>query len=345
MPPQAMPPPAVPPQGPPSGRPPQGMPPPGPPPAMAPQGPPPGATAPAAPVTVPPRPSTPLFVPPRAGDFVQNQRGFRYKLLSALNSGGFSSVYDGVDIFETPVAIKVFSPTAPYAEVKDRWFAEAALLQQLVHPNITYIYDAFEYRNGFYLVLEKAKGNLGAYITGVPTLHPNAVLFIAQQLFMALHFIHERQVVHEDLHPGNILEFAGRVVKVSDFGISRRLAGPDAKVAPETFHRKFVVPELASQGFTNRQSDLYHVGLILYALVTGHHAIDPTLPDEEVSRLVIAGVPRVRAEELQTPLGNAIAKLLRRRHEYRYHSALDAWNSFRPLLATRNFDAPSAPGA
>ena len=237
-----------------------------------------------------------------------------------------------------PVAIKVFSPTAPYAEVRERWFAEAALLQQLVHPNITYIYDAFEYRNGFYLVLEKAKGNLGQYITGMPSLHPNAVLYIAQQLFMALHFIHERQVVHEDLHPGNILEFAGRVVKVSDFGISRRLAGIDAKVAPETFHRKFVVPELASQGFTNRQSDLYHVGLILYALVTGHHVIDPTLPDAEVSRLVLSGVPRLKAEELRTPIGQAIAKLLRRRHQYRYHSALDAWNDFRPLLATRRFD-------
>jgi serine/threonine-protein kinase len=277
-------------------------------------------------------------MPPRVGDFITNPRGYRYRLVSALSSGGFSTVFDGVDIFETHVAVKVFAPTAPYPEVRERWFAEAALLQQLHHPNITYIFDAFEYRSGFYLVLEKALGNLSRYITGAPQLHPTAVLYIAQQLLMALHFVHERQVIHEDLHPGNILEYAGGLVKISDFGISRRLAAPHGQVAPATFHRKFVVPELASQGYTTQQSDLYHLGLILYALVRGQHAIDPNLPDEEISRQAIDGVPRARAEQLGTPLGTVIAKLLRRRGQYRYGSAVDAWNDFRKLLPAREFD-------
>jgi serine/threonine-protein kinase len=281
---------------------------------------------------------TPVFMPPRVGDFVHNPRGYRYRLVTSISSGGFSTVFDAVDVFETHLAIKVFAPTAPYPEVRERWFAEAALLQQLHHPNITYIYDAFEYGNGFYLVLEKAVGNLSRYITGAPQLHPNAVVYIAQQLLMALHFIHDRQVIHEDLHPGNILEYPGGVVKISDFGISRRLAVPHGAATPETFHRKFVVPELASQGYTTQQSDLYHLGLILYALVRGQHAIDPTLPDQEISRLVLEGVPRARAEGLGTPIGKAIAKLLRRRHQYRYGSALDAWNDFRMLLPARQFD-------
>jgi serine/threonine-protein kinase len=277
-------------------------------------------------------------MPPRVGEYVHNPRGYRYRLLEQLNAGGFSNVFEAVDVFETRVALKVFAPIAPYPEVRERWLAEAALLQQLHHPNITYIYDAFEYHHGFYLVLEKATGNLGRYITGAPQLHPTAVIYIAQQLLMALHFVHERQVIHEDLHAANILEYPGGVVKISDFGISRRLAAPHGAVAPQTFHRKFVAPELAAQGYTTQQSDLYHLGLLLYALVTGCHAVDPTLPDEEVSRLVLSGVPRARAEELGTPLGKAVAKLLRRRHQYRYVSALDAWNDLRLLLPSRQFD-------
>ncbi|HEY3351955.1 MAG TPA: serine/threonine-protein kinase [Polyangia bacterium] len=283
-------------------------------------------------------PPTPVFMPPQVGDFIQSPRGYRYRLVASISSGGFSTVYDAVDIFETHLAVKVFAPTAPYPEVRERWFAEAALLQQLHHPNITYIYDAFEYRSGFYLVLEKATGNLSRYITGAPQLHPNAVIYIAQQLLMALHFIHERQVIHEDLHAGNILEYPGGVVKISDFGISRRLAVAHGSVAPQTFHRKFVVPELASQGYTTQQSDLYHLGLILYALVRGLHAIDPNLPDAEISRQAVEGVPRARAEALGTPIGKAIAKLLRRRGQYRYGSALDAWNDIRMLLPARQFD-------
>jgi len=279
----------------------------------------------------------PLFVPPRVGDIVRTPRGFGYAVLGVLSSGGFSTVYEGVDPFETPVAIKVFSPTATYVAVRERWFAEAALLRQLVHPNIVYIYDAFEYQGGFYLVLEKAEGNLGQYILGMPVLSSETVLSIAQQLLRALHFIHEHGVIHEDLHPGNILVFPGLIVKISDFGISRRLLGAEVRVAPETFHRKFVAPELASHGYTTPQSDLYHLGLILYALVTGQHAIDPALPDHEVSRLVLEGVPRQKAEALGTPLGQAIAKLLRRRQQYRYQSALEAWNDFRPLFPARRF--------
>jgi serine/threonine protein kinase len=285
---------------------------------------------------------TPVFMPPQVGEYVQNPHGDRYRLLGIISTGGFSSVFDAVDLFENHLAVKVFAPSAPYPEVRDRWFAEAALLQQLHHPNITYIHDAFEYRHGFYLVLERALGNLARYIVGAPQLHPNAVVYIAQQLLMALRFIHARQVIHEDLHPANILEYSGGIVKISDFGVSRRLTVPHGSVMPQTFHRKFVVPELASAGYTTQQSDLYHLGLILYALVRGEHAIDPRLPDAEISRLALDGVPRTRAEELGTPLGAAIAKLLRRRHQYRYASALDAWNDFRRLLPVRQFDL--APG-
>ena len=300
---------------------------------MGPLGPPARPTGPGIPVT-----TTPVFIPPRVGEFVHSPRGYRYRLTQTISSGGFSTVFDAVDIFENHLAVKVFAPSAPYPEVRERWLAEAALLQQLHHPNITYIFDAFEYLSGFYLVLERATGNLSRYITGAPQLHPNAVLYIAQQLLWALHFVHERQVIHEDLHPGNILEYPGGVVKISDFGISRRLAVPHGTVAPQTFHRKFVVPELASQGYTTQQSDLYHLGLILYALVRGQHAVDPNLPDAEISRQVLQGVPRARAEALGTPLGKAIAKLLRRRHQYRYGSALDAWNDLRLLLPARAFD-------
>src|ERR1019366_2000566 len=92
----------------------------------------------------------------------------------------------------------------PYAEVRDEWSREVQHLMSLRHPNVVYIFGAFENGHVFYFALDR-------------------------QLLAAIQFLHDNDVVHDDLHPGNVLLVHARdphwqdsaSVKLSDFGISR----------------------------------------------------------------------------------------------------------------------------
>jgi serine/threonine protein kinase len=117
-------------------------------------------------------------------------------------------------------------------EVRAQWEQELNNLLSLRHPKITYVHDAFEYRDMFYLIIERCHGDLRSLfaIQGfdgevwLPTL--------ARDILQAVEFIHRFGYIHKDLHPGNVLTAYTRdrmvpskapviSFKVGDLGISR----------------------------------------------------------------------------------------------------------------------------
>jgi serine/threonine-protein kinase len=156
---------------------------------------------------------------------------------------------------------------------------------------------------------------------------------LARQLLSAVQFLHDNDIIHDDLHPGNVLIIHGvdrPTVKISDFGISHELRGAPA-VRPNVVHHKIMAPEVVASGYTSKQSDLYQVGLLMYWMLTGRPAIPQGVPYQELVRIVGEGVPRKMAEAIGTPLGALIAKMLRRRDAYRYSSAREVWADLRQL--------------
>jgi serine/threonine-protein kinase len=213
---------------------------------------------------------------------------------------------------------------------------EVRRLLSLRHPNVVYIYDAFEQGNLFYLALERCDHPLTAML-GQP-LQEGLTLELARQTLAAVQFLHDHDVVHDDLHPGNVLISHDRdrpVVKISDFGISHELRGQPA-IRPDVVHHAIMPPEILATGYTSKQSDIYQVGLLLYWMLTGQSAIDRRLPYDQLVRQVADGEPRRRAEALGTPLGSLIAKMLRRREAYRYVSPREVWADLRALPAWQN---------
>lgn len=129
------------------------------------------------------------------------------------------------------------------------------------------------------------------------------------------------------------------IVKITDFGVSKELIPFNTdSMEPKYFNQTIICPELIRFGFTMPQSDLYHIGLILLSLKLGWPPINPQTNFEEIQRLCCDGYPKEVALKLNSDLGNKIAKLLRRRFEYRYNTALDAWDDFRSLLAYKSFN-------
>lgn len=102
---------------------------------------------------------------PVAGEKIFTESGIAYTIGQRINEGGYALVFEGVDQFENPIALKIFKPAnRPFEEVQKQWEQETQLFYKLRHSNIVAIYDAFIYNNLFYIVLEKAWGNLYEWI-------------------------------------------------------------------------------------------------------------------------------------------------------------------------------------
>ena len=272
---------------------------------------------------------------PRTGGTLRGPRG-EYAVNKVIGEGAFGAVYECIGPFDQVYAVKMVRPAnRPYQEVHSEWAKEVARLMSLRHPNVVYIYDAFEEGHLFYLALERCDYALQAML-GTP-LREGLVIELARQLLAAVQFLHDNDIVHDDLHAGNVLitQATDRPqVKISDFGISHELRG-HATVRPNIVHHAIMAPEILSTGYTSKQSDIYQVGLLLYWMVTGSTAIDMTAPYDDLVRVVADGEPRKKAEAIGTPLANVIAKMLRRRENFRYSSAREVWADLRELEAWR----------
>jgi eukaryotic-like serine/threonine-protein kinase len=277
--------------------------------------------------------STQIIPFPTAGNTLTSARG-RYVVGKLIGDGQYGSVYEAMGPFDQLYALKMFRPAnRHYATVKQEWAAEMKRLESFRHPNIVYIYDAFEVNHLLYIALERCDTSLRALLTGRP--FQDAMLFeFSRQLLMALSYLHDNGLVHSDLHGGNVLVshmHTQPVVKITDFGVAHQLEGSHW-FRPQVANPKILTPELITAGYTTRQSDLYQFGLLMYWMHTGTSALPEDSQYGDFTRLIAEGVPRQRAESLQTPIGNIIAKLLRRRDAYRYQAARDVWMDLRQLL-------------
>jgi serine/threonine-protein kinase len=267
---------------------------------------------------------------PQEGSTLSSSRG-TYQVRKVIGSGEFGAVYEAVGPFDQIYALKMVRPAnRPYAEVQAEWSREVQRLVSLRHPNIVYIYDAFETSHLFYLALERCDHPLSAML-GAP-MQEGLIIELARQLLAAVQFLHDNDVVHDDLHPGNVLitHTDRPVVKISDFGISHELRGMPA-IRPDVVHHAIMAPEILSTGYTSKQSDIYQVGLL-----TGAPAIPKQLPYADLVRYVAEGLPRQHAEAIGTPIGALVAKMLRRRETYRYTQAREVWADLRELPAWKS---------
>jgi serine/threonine-protein kinase len=259
-----------------------------------------------------------------------------YTVGALIGDGQYGSVYQCLGPFDQAYALKMFRPAnRHYETVKQEWSEEMRRLESFRHPNIVYIHDAFEHNYLFYIALERCDTSLRR-ILGQP--FESWMLFeFARQMLMALAYLHDNALVHADLHAGNVLVTwlggSWPAVKITDFGVAHQLQG-EQWYRPAVANPNILVPELVTQGYTTRQSDLYQLGLLLYHMHTGANALPEALAYQDVTRYIAEGLPRQRAEVLGTPIGNVIAKLLRRRDAYRYHSAREVWEDLRLLRPT-----------
>src|SRR6266571_2494691 len=209
-------------------------------------------------------------------DIIGKQIG-SYRVIKALPSGGYGSVYQGQHLVfpERPmVAIKVLHAHLASKQEYERFLQEARFLEKLRHPHILPIIDASMQDGLPYLIAEYAsQGSLKERLErqAPKPLPMEEAITILSQIGQALHFAHQQDIVHRDLKPANILFNARGEALLADFGIAvvlektRRIdtIGTPAYMAPEQF-----------DGEISKKSDQYALGCIAYELFTGHKLFD-----------------------------------------------------------------------
>ncbi len=199
--------------------------------------------------------------------------GNRYHLLELIGQGGMALVYKAeCSLLCRAVAVKVLRPQyASDAEFVERFRREARAAASLSHPNIVSIYDVGQEDGMDYIVMEYIPGdNLKDIIKKEAPFTIERTLDITRQITEALNHAHQRNIVHRDIKPHNILITPDGQVKVTDFGIARAISASSFTQAGIVVGSvQYSSPEQAKGGIVGPQSDLYSLGCVLYEMLTG----------------------------------------------------------------------------
>ncbi len=201
-----------------------------------------------------------------------------YEIEAHIADGGIGTVYRARDVESgDPVAIKVLLPSfARDPMILDLFKREAKILRKLKHDALTqyFVFAKEPTLEVYYLAMEFVGGpSLSKRLESGP-LEPDAVYRLLKRVADALQAVHDREVIHRDLSPDNIIlqnDDVGQA-KVIDFGISRANTGGPTIIG-DGFAGKinYVSPEQVGifDAKVTARSDIYSLGLVLAEALTG----------------------------------------------------------------------------
>lgn len=217
-----------------------------------------------------------------------------YEIVEPLGAGGMGEVYRAVDTkLRREVAVKIL----PERFARDpsrltRFEREAHMLASLNHPNIAAIYGVENVDDVRFLVLELVEGlTLSDRLKSGP-MEVGDALRIAAQIAEALEAAHEKGVVHRDLKPANVKITPAGKVKVLDFGLAKALSDPEPAASSPDPEAKgtitleetkagavmgtaaYMSPEQAEGRPTDKRSDVWSFGVVLYEMLSGKRCFD-----------------------------------------------------------------------
>ncbi len=261
----------------------------------------------------------------------------RYEILSKVGAGGMSDVYKAKDhILSRFVAIKVlkqeFSEDSSFVT---KFRAEAQSAAGLEHPNIVNIYDVGSENGLYYIVMEYVEGiTLKTYIEKKGQLSFKESASIAIQVARGIEAAHNKNIIHRDIKPQNIIISTDGKVKVTDFGIAK--ATSSNTISSDVMGSvHYASPEQARNGFVDGRSDIYSLGIVMFEMVTGRVPFDGDTTvavalqhlQEEIAK------PSIYAPDLPISFEKIILKCTQKTPDRRYQTIEELLTDIRRSLA------------
>jgi eukaryotic-like serine/threonine-protein kinase len=300
--------------------------------------------------------AAPLFADGPAKSMIGQSIG-RYKIVTALGSGGMGEIYLAQDTrLGRQIALKLL-PTY-FTTDKDRlrrFEQEAHAASTLSHPNVCVIHEVGETEDArHYIAMEYVDGvTLRQHLAGA-RLKLTEALDVAVQVASALAAAHAAGVVHRDIKPENIMVRSDGIIKVLDFGLAklteqrqtidsqvatRPLAQTDTGVVMGT--TTYMSPEQARGLAVDGRTDIWSLGVVLYEMITGR----PPFEGETVSDLIAAILKTepppftYYAPEVPSELEHVVRKALEKEREARHQTVGDLLNDLKEIKQELEFQA------
>ena len=208
---------------------------------------------------------------------IENPMLGHYRVEREIGRGAMAVVYLATDEkLGRKVAVKALSLNDEFQgealqEAQARFRREAEAAARLSHPNIVTIYETGEDHDLEYIVMDYAEGeSLEDYTDPDDLLTVWEVLDAGAQVADALDYAHERQVIHRDVKPSNIIyDRETGMIKVTDFGIACLTDSSRTRTGTVLGTPSYMSPEQAAGKKLDGRSDLFSLGVTLYQLLTG----------------------------------------------------------------------------
>ena len=210
------------------------------------------------------------FVGKFEGVFLDN-----YDVINQLGKGGYGKVYEVMNKKTREIrACKHLSKLSIKNLVK--FEREIEILRKADHPNIIKLYEVFESKRSFYLIMEECKG--GEVFDRIIEHIQNKDMYseknaaIIRQMISAVEYCHNNGIAHRDLKPENLLYLNqgsedNNPIKVIDFGLSQVISH-QRKLKTKVGTAYYVSPEIL-EGSYSEKCDIWSAGVILYILLSG----------------------------------------------------------------------------
>lgn len=200
-----------------------------------------------------------------------------YTIWENIGEGKFGIVYKARQhSLDRWVAIKILKPEFSRSQPDiGRFLREIHAMGKLDHPNILHALDSGQSENLYYLVTEYFDGvTLAQYIRLHGKMPERRVLEMGVKVASALEHIWERQMIHRDIVPENIM-ISQNDVKLCDMGLIRAITGNSLPTPYQIPRRSYsYIPPEQLQGKMDFRSDIYSLGAVLYFALTGHHTVE-----------------------------------------------------------------------
>lgn len=240
-----------------------------------------------------------------------------YQIEERLGQGGMGAVYRAKQVtMDRDVALKVMRPK--YAEddnfVED-FMREAHIAGRLHHPNIIAIHDFGQEEGHYFFSMEFVRGEtLFDYIKREGRQDPDRVIELLTQIATALAHAHDKDVIHQDVKPENIMITDGGQVKVADLGLAKMMSyGSGTSMVdqkPVMGTPQYVAPEVVRRSPPDPRSDIYSLAATAYYVATGRPPYEGDSSTEIIRQHLAADVPdpRHKRPDLPPPLASFIMR-------------------------------------
>ena len=252
--------------------------------------------------------------------------GGRYQIIEQLGRGGMGRVYRAIDTkAREEVAIKLIRPDiAEDKRTLDRFVNEIKLVHKISHRNIGKMYHLGEDQGLHYITMEYVPGeDLKSFIRRSRRLDIATTVTIAKQVCSGLNEAHDAGIVHRDLKPGNIMIDKEGNAKILDFGIARAVGTQGVTAEGSVIGTpEYMSPEQVDGRDSDKRSDIYSFGVILFEMVTGRLPFAADTPFVVAFKQQSERPPLPEDLNPQTPpqLSAIILRCMEKDREKRYQS-------------------------